>query len=59
MITRKITNHINEYRCTKCGCEMTDNDSGKLVRLNYRTKKINAVLASFFEKRTRRQLSTH
>jgi hypothetical protein len=27
--------------------------------LNYRTRKINAVMASFFEKRTKRQLSTH
>lgn len=59
VVTRKITNHINEYRCTKCGCEMTDNDAGKLVSLNNHTKKINSVLATFFEKRTRRQLSPH
>lgn len=58
VVTRKVTNHINEYQCTKCGKEMTDNDTGHLVKLNYRTKEINQTLASLFQKKKRR-LTAH
>ncbi|PQB05637.1 hypothetical protein [Aureitalea marina] len=54
VVTKKVTNHINEYKCVKCGKEMTDNDTGHLVKLNYRTKEINQALASLFQKKMRR-----
>lgn len=56
-VTRKVTNHINEYRCTHCGKEMTDNFSGTLEALTIKNREINATLASFFEKKTRRRFS--
>lgn len=55
VISRKITNHINEYKCTNCGKEVTDNFSGRLENLTYKTKEINTSLALFFEKKTRRK----
>ncbi len=54
-VTRKVTNHINEYRCRHCGQEVTDNFSGTLEILTLKNKEINATLASFFEKKTRRR----
>lgn len=57
-VTTKITNHINEYKCKKCGKEVTDGFSGNIELLTFKTKKVNACLASFFQKKMRR-VSTH
>ncbi|MDC7995157.1 hypothetical protein [Altibacter sp. HG106] len=53
-VTRRVTNHINEYRCKRCGCEMTDNLSGYLERLDAKSRKINEALAQLFEKKAKR-----
>jgi len=52
-ITLKITNHINEYKCKNCGKEMTDSMSGSLEDLNYKKKKVNKTLSTFFKKKQR------
>ncbi|RLD28478.1 MAG: hypothetical protein DRI70_03470 [Bacteroidetes bacterium] len=54
-ISRKITNHINEYKCTKCGKEVTDNFAGRMENLTLKTKQVNSSLALFFEKKMRRK----
>ena len=54
-ISRKITNHINEYKCTKCGKEVTDNFVGRVENLTFETKQVNTSLALFFEKKMRRK----
>jgi len=54
IITRKVTNHINEYKCTQCGRELTDSFSGKRELLTYKIRKVNTTLASFFQKKMRR-----
>lgn len=54
-ISRKITNHINEYKCTKCGKEVTDNFAGRVENLTLKTKQVNTSLALFFEKKMRRK----
>ncbi|MBX2827974.1 MAG: hypothetical protein KTR22_07415 [Flavobacteriaceae bacterium] len=56
VVTRKITNHINEYRCANCGKEVTDNLSGRVVSLTFQTKELNTSLANFFQKKMRRKL---
>jgi len=56
-VSRRITDHINEYTCSHCGKEITDTASGGLEILTMKNKQINAVLASFIEKRTRRRLT--
>lgn len=55
VISRKITNHINEYKCTNCSKEVTDNFAGHLENLTSKTKQINTSLAMFFEKKMRRK----
>jgi transposase-like protein len=56
-ISRKITNHINEYKCTKCGKEVTDNFVGRVENLTLKTKQVNTSLALFFEKKMRRKIT--
>lgn len=57
VISRKITNHINEYRCAQCGKEVTDNFNGRLENLTLKTREVNTSLALFFEKKTRRNIA--
>ena len=54
IVTRKVTDHINEYRCSHCGREVSENDTGHLEELTQKVKRANASLASFFEKKNRR-----
>lgn len=56
-VSRRVTDHINEYTCNHCGKEITDTASGGLEILTVKNKQINAVLASFIERRTRRRLT--
>lgn len=49
--TKKITSHVEEYRCTRCNCELTVDDKGKLTNLTEERKEINETLALFYEKR--------
>lgn len=52
--TRKITNHISEYKCSHCGREVTENSSGKIELLTKKVKEINNNVADFFERRRRK-----
>lgn len=53
IVTRKITNHINEYKCASCGKEVSDSYSGKFEELTYKRKEINECLSAFFQKKRR------
>lgn len=53
-VTRKVTNHINEYKCSHCGKEVTDTMSGKLEILTHKTKEVNTKLSVFCKKRSNR-----
>lgn len=58
IVTRKVTNHISEYKCAQCGREVTDTMSkGKLEVLTYKNREVNTTLASFFQKKNRRVLA--
>ena len=57
MISRKVTNHINEYKCANCGREVTDTFSGRIEILTRSAKKANSKLAAFFIKKSRRRLT--
>lgn len=54
LVTRKVTNHINEYKCSHCGREVTDNQAGNIEALTHRIKEVNSCVADFFQKRTNR-----
>ena len=40
IVTRKVTNHINEYRCSHCGREVAENDTGHLEVLTQKLKQL-------------------
>lgn len=54
VVSRKITNHISEYKCTRCGKEVTTTYSGRLEGLTVKTKEANTSLALFFQKKKRK-----
>lgn len=51
LVTRKVTDHIYEYKCTCCGKEVTNNYAGKLEQLTYENKKVNSTLSKFLKKK--------
>ncbi len=57
IITRKITDHISEYKCACCGREVSNSYSGKFEILTYKQKETNECLSSFFQKK--KKLSVH
>lgn len=54
--SRKVTNHISEYKCSHCGKETTSNMEGELKNLTIKAKVVNDCLANFFEKKRTRIL---
>jgi transposase-like protein len=55
-ITRKVTDHINEYKCHNCEREFTDNLKGNLEVLTSKTKALNTTVSSFIRRRMRRTI---
>ena len=53
-VSRDITNHIREYRCSRCGEEMTDTAQGFLARLTPKFRETNAFLAKIHQRRCER-----
>lgn len=56
--SKKITNHVREYRCTRCGEEMTDTAEGLLAKLTPRFRETNRFLAEIHRRRNSRKLLT-
>ncbi len=50
IISNKITNHINEYKCKRCDQEVTNVVSGDIEILTHRNRKINACLSKILKK---------
>lgn len=50
-VSKEITPHITEYKCSICNCESTTNTNGRLDKLTPELKEINRVLADFYRKR--------
>lgn len=53
-VSKNITNHVHEYKCAKCGMEMTDTADGLLARLTPKFKETNAYIAKIHQRRKRR-----
>lgn len=56
-ITRKVTNHVKEYKCKKCKKQFTTNVNGNIVELTTKSKEINDVLQLVHTKRTKSRAS--
>lgn len=52
-VSKNITNHVHEYKCSKCGMEMTDTADGLLARLTPKFKETNEYLAKIHKRRKR------
>lgn len=52
-VSKSVTDHIHEYKCAKCGMEMTDTANGFLAQLTPKFKETNDYLANFYRRRRR------
>ncbi|MBQ0769668.1 MAG: hypothetical protein KBT58_10270 [Bizionia sp.] len=50
-VSKLITAHVKEYKCSHCKKELTTNSKGDLIELTTRFKEINCVLENIHNKR--------
>lgn len=55
-VSQNITDHIKEYKCTRCGEEMTDTAQGFLAKLTPKFRETNAYIAKIHQRRCARKL---
>ncbi|WP_324719755.1 hypothetical protein [Salinimicrobium sp. HB62] len=55
-VSQKITDHIKEYKCTRCGEEMTDTAQGFLAKLTPKFRETNAYIAKIHQRRCAKKL---
>lgn len=53
VVSKKVTEHIKEYRCVHCGKQVTTDERGKLAPLTQKMKEINSTLEDMYHRRTR------
>jgi hypothetical protein len=51
IITRNVTDHFKEFKCTVCQLEFTNDEKGKKTFLTPELKEINETLIGFYNKR--------
>lgn len=56
VVSKKITLHVNEYKCTHCQTQMTTSVNGELIPLTPKFKEINSVLGRIHRKRRLKRL---
>lgn len=55
VVSKRVTNHIKEYRCIHCQQQVTTDVSGHLSRLTPQLRDINNTLQDIYSRRKRRQ----
>ena len=55
VVSKKVTQHIKEYRCAHCGKQVTTDERGKLSPLTPKLKEINNALQDMYQRRNRRR----
>ncbi len=51
MITKTITPYLKEYKCCKCGREVTDGIDGQLKQLTEKERIVNECVSAFVRKK--------
>jgi hypothetical protein len=51
IISRKITQHFKEYKCTVCKIELTSDSKGGKTELTPELKEVNETLLHFYKKK--------
>ncbi|MAU27020.1 MAG: hypothetical protein CMH48_06140 [Muricauda sp.] len=54
VVSKKVTQHIKEYKCLHCQKQVTTDVSGKLSILTPQMREINSTLQEMYRKRSRR-----
>lgn len=52
VVSKRVTLHVNEYKCKNCNFQMTTDGKGKLTPLTPRHKEINSELERIYLKRS-------
>lgn len=58
-VTKKVTDFVNEYECTCCKQEYSENSSGRLEILTQKTRDINQSLKDLFVRRRHHRVSNY
>lgn len=53
VVSKKVTEHIKEYRCVHCGKQVSTDERGKLAPLTQKMKEINNALEDMYQRRSR------
>lgn len=53
VVSKKVTEHIKEYRCVHCGKQVSTDERGKLAPLTQKMKEINNALEDMYQRRGR------
>lgn len=53
VVSKKVTEHIKEYKCVHCNKQVTTDERGKLSPLTPKLKEINNTLEDMFLRRSR------
>ncbi len=53
VVSKKVTQHIKEYRCVHCQKQVTTDERGKLSPLTQKLKEINNTLEDMYQRRNR------
>ena len=50
-VSKKVTYHVKEYKCSHCKKQMTTNSNGNLIDLTPKYKEINSILERIYNKK--------
>lgn len=50
-VSKKVTSHVKEYKCSHCKKQLTTNSNGNLVKLTPKYKEINSILERIHTRR--------
>ena len=50
-VTKRVTYHVKEYKCSHCNKELTTNGNGNLIALTPKYREINSILSRIHTKR--------
>lgn len=53
VIKRTIIQNFNEFECTFCHCELTNDDKGRTISLTPHLKDVNETLYNFHNRRNK------
>ncbi|TYA70133.1 DUF1660 family phage protein [Seonamhaeicola marinus] len=53
-VTKKVTEHVKEYTCTRCKKQLTTNSNGELTELTPKFREINLILERIHNSRKER-----